>query len=367
MSARIAVNVDRPYDVVIGTGLLDEIVAAVPANATRVAIIHPPTLSVTAEAVQQAVADSGRTVITLEVPDGEDAKTAEVAAFCWGALGQTGFTRTDAVVGLGGGAVTDLAGFVAATWLRGVPVVQVPTTLLAMVDAAVGGKTGINTDAGKNLVGSFHSPVAVIADLATLDTVPENDYIAGLAEVIKCGFISDPTILDLVAADPTAARSPHGPHTAELIARSVAVKAAVVASDLKEDVAGLGRRRGVSREVLNYGHTFGHAIERVERYRWRHGAAVAVGMVYVAELARLSGKLDDDVVARHREVLSSVGLPVTYRSGRWPGLYEAMRMDKKTRGDLLRFIILDAIASPVILEGPDPLLLAAAYEEVCSD
>ncbi len=363
---RVRVSVAAPYDVVIGSGLLADVVAAVPADAERLALIHPPTLRTTAEAVRDAIADAGCTVALLEVPDGEDAKTAAVAEFCWGALGQAGFTRTDAVLGLGGGAVTDLAGFVAATWLRGVRVVQVPTTLLAMVDAAVGGKTGINTGEGKNLVGAIHSPVAVICDLATLDSVPVNDYVSGLAEVIKCGFIADPVILDLVAADPEAARTPAGANTSELIRRSVAVKAAVVAEDIGEDPAGLGQRQ-VSREVLNYGHTFGHAIERVERYRWRHGAAVSVGMVYAAELSRLAGRLADADVDLHREILTSVGLPIDYRANAWPSLLDGMRMDKKSRGSLLRFIVLDGVARPGLLAGPDPALLVSAYAEVSRD
>ena len=280
--------------------------------------------------------------------------------------------RSAGVVAVGGGAPHDpdvRAAIVAAgspvVWLRGVPVLQVPTTLLAMVDAAVGGKTGINTPDGKNLVGSFHSPVGVICDLGTLVTMPTNDYVAGLGEVIKCGLIADPTILNLVMSDPAAARDPEGAPTAELIARSVAVKAAVVAGDLHEDVAGYGTR-AVSREILNYGHTFGHAIERTERYKWRHGAAVSVGMVYVAELARLAGRLDDAAVDVHREVLSAVGLPVSYRPGRWAQLYEAMTKDKKTRGNLLRFIILEGIARPTLLEGPDPTLLVSAYDDISS-
>lgn len=362
----VAVAVERPYDVVIGNGLLDEVLSGLPPAAARVALVHPLTLRATAEVLREAIADTGREAIALEVPDGEDAKTAEVAAFCWGVLGQAGFTRTDVVVGVGGGATTDLAGFVAATWLRGVPVVQVPTTLLAMVDAAVGGKTGINTSEGKNLVGSFHSPVKVVCDLATLPTMPPNDYIAGLAEVIKCGFIADPEILELIAADPAAAGRPDGPATAELIRRAVQVKADVVAADFGEDVAGLGRRR-ISREVLNYGHTFGHAIERVERYRWRHGAAVSVGMVYAAELARMAGRLDDATLDLHRQVLSSVGLPITYRGGAWRDLLAAMKVDKKTRGDLLRFIILEGLGHPALFEGPDPALLVSAYAEVSDD
>lgn len=364
--ATVTVAVEHPYDVVIGAGLLDDVLSGLPDAAARVALVHPPTLRATAEVVREAVADTGREAVALEVPDGEDAKTAEVAAFCWGVLGQAGFTRTDAVVGMGGGATTDLAGFVAATWLRGVPLVQVPTTLLGMVDAAVGGKTGINTAEGKNLVGAFHSPVKVVCDLATLPSMPPNDYIAGLAEVIKCGFIADPLILDLIAADPAAAGDPAGAPTAELVRRAVQVKADVVAADFGEDVAGLGQRR-ISREVLNYGHTFAHAIERAERYRWRHGAAVAVGMVYVAELARLAGRLDDATVDLHRDVLTSVGLPVGYRGDAWSQLLSAMKVDKKARGDLLRFIILEGLARPALLEGPDPALLVSAYAEVSDD
>jgi 3-dehydroquinate synthase len=289
------------------------------------------------------------------VPDAEEAKSAEVASFLWGVLGQAGFTRSDAVVSVGGGAVTDLAGFVGATWLRGVRVVHLPTTLLGMVDAAVGGKTGINTAEGKNLVGAFHPPAGVLCDLSTLETLPPNDFVAGLAEVIKCGFIADPVILDIIEADPEAATRPDGASVRELVERAVAVKAKVVSEDLKESSL---------REILNYGHTFGHAIEQVERYAWRHGAAVSVGMVYVAELARLAGRLDDEVVDRHRSILSSVGLPVTYRGDRWPGLYDAMRRDKKNRGSLLRFVVLDAIGRPSRLEGPDPAVLQAAYAEV---
>jgi 3-dehydroquinate synthase len=293
-----------------------------------------------------------------EVPDGEEAKTAQVAAFLWGVLGQASFTRSDAVVGVGGGAVTDLAGFVAATWLRGVRVVQVPTTLLAMVDAAVGGKTGINTAEGKNLVGSFHPPAGVLCDLSTLETLPRHDFLAGMAEVVKCGFIADPAILDLLEQHPDEAGMPQSRVVRELIERSVKVKAEVVSRDLKE--SGL-------REILNYGHTLGHAVELVERYRWRHGAAVSVGMVFAAELARLAGRLSEDVVDRHRTVLQSLGLPVTYRGDRWPQLLDAMRRDKKSRGDLLRFVILDDVARPSRLEGPDPALLQAAYSEIARD
>jgi 3-dehydroquinate synthase len=352
------ISVGGAYDVVVGTGLLNELPQLLGDAVQRVLVVHPRALAATGEGVREALVAKGFEAYAAEVPDAEEAKTAQVAAFVWGVLGQAGFTRSDAVVSVGGGATTDLAGFVAATWLRGIRVVHVPTTLLGMVDAAVGGKTGINTPEGKNLVGSFHPPVGVLCDLATLETLPTHDFVAGLAEVVKCGFIADPVILDLVESDPQGVRSASGEHVRELVERAIRVKADVVAQDLKESDL---------REILNYGHTFGHAVEQVERYQFRHGAAVSIGMVYVAELARLAGKIDDDLVERHRAVLTSLGLPVTYRGDRWSQLLDAMKRDKKSRGSLLRFVVLAGLAKPVRLEGPDPALLQAAYAEISRD
>ncbi|MCC9742619.1 3-dehydroquinate synthase [Streptomyces sp. MNU89] len=346
-----------PYTVLVGRRLLGELPSLIGPRAKRVAVIHPEALETTGEALRADLADQGYEAIAIQVPNAEEAKTAEVAAYCWKALGQTGFTRSDVIVGVGGGATTDLAGFVAASWLRGVRWVAVPTTVLGMVDAAVGGKTGINTAEGKNLVGAFHPPAGVLCDLASLGSLSVNDYVSGLAEVVKAGFIADPVILDLIESDPEEARRPEGRHTAELIERSIRVKAEVVSSDLKE--SGL-------REILNYGHTLGHAIEKNERYNWRHGAAVSIGMVFAAELGRLAGRLDDATADRHRTVLESLGLPVSYRGDQWPRLLETMKVDKKSRGDLLRFIVLDGLAKPTVLEGPDPSLLLAAYGEVSS-
>jgi len=344
-----------PYDVVIGTGLLGELPEMLGPKTSRVAIIHPKALTATAEAIRADLAALYQTAITIEVPDAEEAKSLTVLGYLWSVLGQAGFTRTDAIVGVGGGATTDLAGFAAATWLRGVRVVQVPTTLLGMVDAAVGGKTGINTAEGKNLVGAFHPPAGVLCDLAALETLPGNEFVAGLAEVVKCGFIADPVILDLIEQDLDAAKVADGPHTRELIERAVQVKATVVSADLKES----GQR-----EILNYGHTLGHAIERNERYQWRHGAAISVGMIFAAELGRLAGRLDEATAQRHHDVLGGLGLPLTYDAAAWPKLLDAMRVDKKSRADMLRFIVLGGLAKPVVLEGPDPQLLAAAYAEV---
>lgn len=344
-----------PYEVLVGHQLLGELPQLIGDRARRVAVLHPEALADTGEAVRQDLADQGYEAIAIQLPNAEEAKTVEVAAYCWKALGQTGFTRTDVIVGIGGGATTDVAGFVAASWLRGVRWIAIPTTVLGMVDAAVGGKTGINTAEGKNLVGAFHPPAGVLCDLAALDSLPVHDYVSGMAEIIKAGFIADPVILDLVEADPEGARTPAGPHTAELIERSIRVKAEVVSSDLKE--SGL-------REILNYGHTLAHAIEKNERYKWRHGAAVSIGMVFAAELGRLAGRLDDATADRHRTVLESVGLPLAYRADQWPKLLENMKVDKKSRGNLLRFIVLDALGKPTVLEGPDPAVLLAAYGEV---
>ncbi|WP_246169542.1 3-dehydroquinate synthase [Actinotalea subterranea] len=357
---RITVPGERPYEVVIGDRLLGELPTMLGGGVQRVLVIHPGALTASAEAVRDDLVEQGYQVFLAEVPEAEESKSVQVAAFLWQVLGQADFTRSDAIVGLGGGATTDLAGFVAATWLRGMRVVHVPTTVLAMVDAAVGGKTGINTAEGKNLVGAFHPPAGVLCDLVALGSLPVHDRTAGLAEIIKAGFIADPRILELVEEDPGRLTRPELDASGravlrELVERAVVVKARVVGEDLRE--ADL-------REILNYGHTFGHAIEHVERFSWRHGAAVSVGMVFAAELARLAGRLDDDVVARHRSVLTSVGLPVTYRGDRWDQLLAAMRRDKKTRGDLLRFVVLDGLARPTRLEGPDPALLAAAYAEV---
>ncbi|SCL46948.1 3-dehydroquinate synthase [Micromonospora citrea] len=353
---RIPVGGERPYDVLVGRDLLDTLPGLLP-GATRVAVLHAPPLKELADAIGGRLRAAGAAPLPIEVPDAEAGKHIDVAAACWDRLGEAGFTRSDAVVGVGGGAVTDLAGFVAASWLRGVRWVPVATSLLGMVDAAVGGKTGINTSAGKNLVGAFHPPVGVLADLATLDSLPPADLAAGLAEVVKCGFIADPAILGLVERDPAAATDPAGPVTRELIERAVRVKADVVSGDLRES--------GV-REVLNYGHTLAHAIEKVEGYRWRHGHAVSVGMVYAGELARLAGRLDAATAERHRTVTAALGLPTSYPGDAWPQLLATMRVDKKARGNQLRFVVLEGLARPAILEGPEDELLEAAFREVAA-
>jgi 3-dehydroquinate synthase len=343
-----------PYNVVVGRDLTGRLPGVLGEGVQRVAVLYSDRQAERAQPLVDALVEH-HDVLALGLPDGEAAKTAAVAHDCWEALGERGFTRSDAVVTFGGGAVTDLGGFVAATWLRGVAVVHLPTTLLGMVDAAVGGKTGINTSAGKNLVGSFHEPRGVLCDLATLDTLPRRDLVAGLGEVVKCGFIADPRILELVEqTDPTSLTS-DSEVLRELVERAIRVKIDVVVGDLRET----GANGGVGREVLNYGHTLGHAVERAEGYRMRHGDAVSLGCVYAAELAGLAGLLDPVTVARHREVLQRVGLPTTYSNAGFDELLAAMRVDKKARGSQIRFVVLEELGRPRVLEPTDEQLRQA--------
>jgi len=353
---RIPVGGERPYQVVLGDGVLSELPSLVGKDARAVVVVHGSGLGQIAQPALRVLDDAGYVVHAEPIPDGEAAKDIEVAAGLWSRLAARRITRSDVLIGVGGGAVTDLAGFTAACWLRGIRHVLVPTTLLAVADAAIGGKTGINIPAGKNLVGAFHPPAGVLADLTALATLPAAEYRSGLAEVIKAGFIADPVILDLIEADPVGSAAPSGRSERELVERAVRMKAAVVSADLRE--AGL-------REVLNYGHTLGHAIERTEHYRLRHGEAVAIGMVYAAAVARLAGRLDAATADRHRRVLAAVGLPVSYPAAAWPRLREAMAVDKKARGARLRLVVLDGLARPAILDDPPEELLEQAYAEVC--
>jgi len=338
---------------VIGRGLLDDIPASLD-GVSKVLIIHPQALAATAELLRETLIQKGFEALLAEVPQSEEAKRVEVAAFCWGIMGQADFHRNDAVIGLGGGATTDLAGFVGATWLRGVRTVLIPTTLLGMVDAAIGGKTGVNTQEGKNLVGVFHRPYKVFIDLDTLETLPRNELLAGMSELVKYGFISDPEILETVLHDDHST-DPSSDVFAELVTRAVAIKERVTTEDFRES----GQR-----EILNYGHTLGHAIEHSERYKWRHGAAISIGMTFAAELSMLSGKLSDSDVELHRNVFLKLGLPISYRADKWPQLLEVMQRDKKARNGALRFVVLDRIGKPSILSAPTPELLFTAYQAI---
>lgn len=342
------------YPIFVGPGSLGKLDENIPGESKRILIIHAPPLAQVAEQLKDSLGKS-REVFLAEVPEAEGAKRVEVAAFCWGILGKLNFNRRDVVVGLGGGATTDLAGFVAAGWLRGVPLIQIPTTVAGMVDAAVGGKTGINTQEGKNLVGFFHAPSVVISDTEILSGLGKKEISAGLAEVVKCGFIVDPKILELIEANSVLVHDTSSDVFLEVLYRAVSVKAAIVGEDFKES----GKR-----EILNYGHTLGHAIEHAERYQWRHGEAVSIGMTFAAELSRIVANLKDSEVERHRNILRMLNLPISYPQSRWRTLLASMQRDKKTRGGVVRFVLLDSPGNARVLAIPDESVLFAAYQEL---
>ena len=354
----------EPYDVRIGEGTMNHLPDVLGEGVARVALIHTQPVQRHSDHARTLLRQAGYTVSDIVVPDAEAGKTVDVANGVWRRLGDEGFTRSDAIVGLGGGAATDLAGFIAATWMRGIRYVNCPTSLLAMVDASTGGKTGINTEAGKNLVGSFYTPAGVLADMRTLATLPNDIFIEGLGEVAKSGFIMDPEILRILEDHASELRSFDGAMfldsglkdvVAELIEHTVGVKAYHVSADLKE--AGL-------REFLNYGHTLGHAIEKLEHFRWRHGNAVAVGCVYAAELSHLLGYIDQDLVDYHRSMLGSLGLPTSWNNGSWSDVLALMHRDKKARGNKLRFVVLESVGHPIHLEDPPADAVEEAFRRI---
>lgn len=291
------------------------------------------------------------------VPDSEAGKSFVTYEKLLDWLGAAGFTRDDLIVGIGGGAVTDLAGFVASSWLRGIDWVAVPTTVAAMVDAAIGGKTGINSDYGKNLIGAFHSPISVLIDLTWLDTLSDRDFSAGLAEVVKSGFIVDGEILTLLKGKSLTDIRSDRDLTLDLIFRTVRVKAKVVSGDFKENF---------DREILNYGHTLGHAIERHSNYSLRHGECVSIGLVYVANLANVLNLISQDLFDLHKTILMQLNLPVSYSIESWLEIRAAMALDKKTRSGNLRFVGISEIGKTLRIEAPSEADLLMAYERLCS-
>lgn len=292
--------------------------------------------------VADLVGQAGLDVEVVTVPEGEGAKSLEVLGALYADLARLPLGRNDVVVALGGGVVGDLAGFAAATWNRGVAVVQVPTTLLAQVDSAVGGKTGINLPQGKNLVGSFHQPIAVVADTAVLGTLPERDLRAGLGEVAKYGFIADPEVLELLETRGDAAAAGDPAVLAEIVRRGVAVKAAVVAAD---------ERESDRRLLLNYGHTVAHAVETLTGYgTYRHGEAVALGLVAAARLGERVGVSEPGLADRTVALLRRLGLPVGGVDLDPDAAWEVMARDKKATAEGVRFVLCrtpgDALVPP---------------------
>ncbi len=348
----VKVAAEREYEVVIGCEWKSEFVKVI-ADRSRVLVILPSSL---ASRVKDDLPENANLTL-FEMPNGEGAKTAGILGELWAILGAGGFTRSDLIVAIGGGTVTDVAGFAAATWLRGIDWVAIPTTLAGMVDAAIGGKTGINSVHGKNLIGAFHSPRKVIIDQWWLDSISDRDFSAGLSEVIKCGFIADRRILEIVEMHGLADLRQSLELTQDLIFRAVTVKARTVGEDFRDNFA---------REILNYGHTMGHAIELQSKYQLRHGEAVAIGMVFIAELANLKGILAKEVVERHRKILVHVNLPIAYQAKALPELIPLLFLDKKSRGNTLRFVAISEIGTPLRIESVVESEIAAAYERVSS-
>lgn len=348
----VKVSAEHDYEVLIGCEWSSSLVEKIQTR-TRVAVIVSSEYLPDLTALQSLDCD----LHIFEVPDGEEGKSASILLNLWNWLGAAGFTRSDVIVGIGGGAITDLAGFAAASWLRGIDWIAVPTSLAGMVDASVGGKTGINSDYGKNLIGAFHSPLTVIIDLEFLKTLSPRDISAGMAEVIKCGFISDVQILTISAKCTSGTLLSDVDALLDLVTRAVTVKASVVSSDFKESFA---------REALNYGHTLGHAIEKYAQYQLRHGEAVAIGMVYVAELSFSRGLIDAATLQLHRDLLQRYQLPVSFERSAWQKLAPLLALDKKTRGNLVRFVSLNGIGSTVRLEDLTSAELDAAYERISS-
>jgi 3-dehydroquinate synthase len=328
------------YDVVVGAGLLarcGELLPQIP-GAERISVVSDQ--AVAGLYLQQLAGSLPWPVVHLAVPEGEEGKTLETAAALYQQLATQEMHRDDVIVALGGGAVGDVAGFVAATYMRGVPFIQVPTTLTAQVDASIGGKTAVNLPRGKNLVGAFHQPRAVVADVVTLASLPDRHFRSGLAEVAKYGFTTDPQILGVLEEGLQAVLARDAPVLTDLVARCVRAKAAVVEAD---------ERDAGPRSILNYGHTVGHALERLDAFHGvSHGEAVAAGMIFAARLAELKGMADRDLVVRHERVLAALGLP-PIGSIDVEAVLEAIRMDKKFRGGI-RFVLLEALGRPRLVE-----------------
>jgi len=339
---------DRTYPVVVGRGCLDAVGTHVelPAGAVNALVItqQPIIDAGHVEPVEASLRAAGLGVHRQVVPDGESAKEVGVLTSLWQAAAQIPLSRDDVVVAVGGGVVGDLAGFAAAAFNRGIAVLQVPTTLLAQVDAAVGGKTGINLPEGKNLVGAFHQPIGVVCDVDVLTTVPPRVLIEGLGEVVKYGLIHDPVVLELLEASPTEAVAGEPGLLEELVRRSVAVKAAVVAAD---------EREGGIRAFLNFGHTYAHAVETLSGYGTAlHGEAVSIGMVVALRLGERLGRTPPELVQRAEALLVALGLPVRGPALDRGAVWQVMARDKKAGRDGVRFVVLDALASPVVITPP---------------
>jgi 3-dehydroquinate synthase len=348
---RIAIDLaDRSYSIAVGTGLLQcaETFATLPSGGSAVVITNTTVAPLLAERLSAALGGRFARVDVIALPDGEIHKNWATLNLIFDSLLESGCDRKTILFALGGGVIGDMTGFAAACYMRGVPYVQVPTTLLAQVDSSVGGKTAINHPRGKNMIGVFNQPLLVVADLDTLDTLPERELIAGLAEVIKYGPIADALFLDWIDHHLDALKTRDKPALAYAIKRSCEIKASVVAQDERE--AGL-------REILNFGHTFGHAIETGLGYgEWLHGEAVGCGMVMAADLSVRLGLIGVDYADRSRGIVERAGLPVVGPRLGTARYLELMRLDKKSRAGAIRFVVIEAPGRAGVRHAEDTLV-----------
>ena len=346
----VSVRSERTYKIEIGREFTS-VVQELSKERERIAIIYSEDMKEFIPVFDSQSAE----FFYFAIPDGEFGKSIRTLETVWNWLGAAGFTRSDLIIGIGGGAVTDFSGFAAASWLRGIDWVAIPTTVAGMVDAAIGGKTGINSDYGKNLIGAFHSPQKVVIDFTWLSSLSDRDFAAGLAEVAKCGFIRDPEILNLIQGLTIEKIRGSEDITRELIERAIQVKADVVSDDFRESF---------EREILNYGHTFGHAVELHSKFTLRHGECVAIGLAFIAHLSHDLGLISTKLRDLHLSVLTGLGLPTSYQEGTWSELYAVMKLDKKSRGNALRFVAISELGKTQRIENPSEAALISAYEKV---
>jgi len=327
----VEVNASKKYDIVIGEGLLTrsgDMIRHLHHGRTVVVVTDDNVAKLHLVKVTQSLSAAGYRVLTFVIPHGEASKSREQYFALLDFLAENRVTRTDLLVAFGGGVVGDLTGFAAATFLRGIDFVQMPTTVLAAVDSSVGGKTGIDLPAGKNLVGAFYQPILVICDILTLNTLPESVYNDGCAEIIKYGCIADRELFELL-------KKPIRPQIEQVIARCVSIKRDIVNQDERDT--------GI-RAILNFGHTIGHAIEQASEYTVTHGQAVAIGMVLIENAMKRMGKASEETYRSVLDLVEAYHLP-TRTSFTADALYDTMTMDKKRSGDRLRFIIVKEIGS----------------------
>jgi 3-dehydroquinate synthase len=348
---------ERAYDVSIGPDLLSragELLPDLPAAERVFVVADAPVAERYLTPLGRGLGARGLGVVHLGVPEGEEAKSLQVMTALQRQLATQEAHRDDPIVALGGGAVGDLAGFVAATYMRGVPFIQVPTTLLAQVDASIGGKSGVNLPEGKNLVGAFYQPVAVLADVDTLASLPERAFRSGLAEIAKVALTLDLELLGVLEADPSPLLGRDAETLEWVVARCVRAKADVVALDERDT----GRRL-----VLNYGHTLGHALERLDAFAGRtHGEAISVGMVFAARLAESAGRAPEGLAARQTRLLASLGLDTHGPLPPADEILASMRLDKKYKGGA-RFVLLEDVGRPYVDGEVPPERVRAALEQ----